>query len=88
MTFSASVDEMLGGGVPLGKITEICGAPGVGKTQFRYDREANDVKISMILKVFHIDSVWLLFQHAVGCGCKDSRAIWRSGGRGNIHRYV
>ena len=36
VTFSAQVDEMLGGGVPLGKITEICGAPGVGKTQFRY----------------------------------------------------
>ena len=36
VTFSAGVDGMLGGGVPLGKITEICGAPGVGKTQFRY----------------------------------------------------
>ena len=29
------VDSMLGGGVPVGKITELCGAPGVGKTQFR-----------------------------------------------------
>lgn len=35
VTFSAQVDGMLGGGVPLGKITELCGAPGVGKTQFR-----------------------------------------------------
>ena len=35
VTFSAQVDGMLGGGVPVGKITEICGAPGVGKTQFR-----------------------------------------------------
>ena len=35
VTFSARVDAMLGGGVPVGKITEICGAPGVGKTQFR-----------------------------------------------------
>lgn len=35
VTFSAQVDGMLGGGIPLGKITEICGAPGVGKTQFR-----------------------------------------------------
>lgn len=33
VTFSAAVDEMLGGGVPLGKITEFCGAPGSGKTQ-------------------------------------------------------
>ena len=37
VTFSAGVDGMLGGGVPLGRITEICGAPGVGKTQFRYN---------------------------------------------------
>jgi len=35
ITFSARVDEMLGGGVAPGKITEICGAPGTGKTQFR-----------------------------------------------------
>ena len=35
VTFSAQVDGMLGGGVPVGKIAEICGAPGVGKTQFR-----------------------------------------------------
>lgn len=35
VTFSAKVDEMLGGGIPMGKITELCGAPGIGKTQFR-----------------------------------------------------
>ncbi|XP_065890495.1 DNA repair protein RAD51 homolog 3-like isoform X2 [Dysidea avara] len=33
VTFSAQIDEMLGGGVPLGRITEICGPPGIGKTQ-------------------------------------------------------
>ena len=33
VTFCQDLDEMLGGGVPLGKITELCGAPGVGKTQ-------------------------------------------------------
>ena len=36
VTFSAKVDTMLGGGIALGKITELCGAPGIGKTQFRY----------------------------------------------------
>ena len=36
VTFCASMDEMLGGGVPMGKITEFCGAPGIGKTQIRY----------------------------------------------------
>lgn len=35
MTFCEEVDDMLGGGVPLAKITELCGSPGVGKTQFR-----------------------------------------------------
>lgn len=33
ITFSEELDEMLGGGVPLCKVTEFCGAPGVGKTQ-------------------------------------------------------
>lgn len=36
VTFCAKVDAMLGGGIPLGKITEVCGPPGVGKTQIRY----------------------------------------------------
>lgn len=33
VTFCASLDEVLGGGVPLGRMTEFCGLPGVGKTQ-------------------------------------------------------
>ncbi|XP_064620780.1 DNA repair protein RAD51 homolog 3-like isoform X1 [Lineus longissimus] len=33
VTFSEKLDELLGGGVPVTKITELCGAPGVGKTQ-------------------------------------------------------
>ena len=33
ITFCELLDKMLGGGVPIGKITEFCGAPGVGKTQ-------------------------------------------------------
>ncbi|XP_019401260.1 PREDICTED: DNA repair protein RAD51 homolog 3 isoform X2 [Crocodylus porosus] len=33
ITFCSALDDMLGGGVQLTKITEICGAPGVGKTQ-------------------------------------------------------
>nr|KAI8753735.1 DNA repair protein RAD51-like protein 3-like [Biomphalaria glabrata] len=33
VTFCESLDTMLGDGIPLGKITEICGAPGLGKTQ-------------------------------------------------------
>ncbi|XP_007259499.3 DNA repair protein RAD51 homolog 3 [Astyanax mexicanus] len=33
VTFCSELDAVLGGGVPVGKTTEICGAPGVGKTQ-------------------------------------------------------
>ncbi|XP_067864571.1 DNA repair protein RAD51 homolog 3 isoform X2 [Heptranchias perlo] len=33
ITFCSALDEILGGGVPIAKIMEICGAPGVGKTQ-------------------------------------------------------
>ncbi|KAM4702203.1 DNA repair protein RAD51 homolog 3 isoform 1-T1 [Discoglossus pictus] len=33
ISFCSALDEILGGGVPLAKITEVCGAPGVGKTQ-------------------------------------------------------
>ncbi|XP_067951651.1 DNA repair protein RAD51 homolog 3-like [Watersipora subatra] len=33
VTFSQKIDNMLGDGIPLSKITELCGVPGVGKTQ-------------------------------------------------------
>lgn len=33
ITFCSALDNILGGGVPLTKTTEICGAPGVGETQ-------------------------------------------------------
>lgn len=36
ITFSQKLDEILGGGIPLCKITEICGCPGTGKTQLWY----------------------------------------------------
>lgn len=44
VTFSSQLDAALGGGVPLGKTTEVCGAPGVGKTQLWSDTHTRDVK--------------------------------------------
>ncbi|XP_061105271.1 DNA repair protein RAD51 homolog 3 isoform X1 [Conger conger] len=37
VTFCSDLDCVLGGGVPVGKTMEICGAPGVGKTQLWMD---------------------------------------------------
>ncbi|KAM7541435.1 hypothetical protein Aperf_G00000033654 [Anoplocephala perfoliata] len=34
LTMSKSFDELMDGGFPCGRITELCGQPGVGKTQF------------------------------------------------------
>lgn len=33
VTFCSELDTVLGGGVLVGKTTEICGVPGIGKTQ-------------------------------------------------------
>lgn len=38
ITFCDALDEMLGGGIVLGSVTEFCGAPGIGKTQLGYAR--------------------------------------------------
>ena len=32
-TSSAGFDSLFGGGIPLGALTEVCGMPGLGKTQ-------------------------------------------------------
>lgn len=34
ITFCKEIDMMLGGGIKAGEIIEICGVPGIGKTQF------------------------------------------------------
>lgn len=40
----ASLDRSLHGGISCGSITEICGAPGIGKTQFCLQLGANIIK--------------------------------------------
>lgn len=37
VTFSSQLDAALGGGAPVGKMMEVCGVPGVGKTQLWSD---------------------------------------------------
>ncbi|EGG20183.1 putative DNA repair protein [Cavenderia fasciculata] len=41
ITFCRELDNMLGGGIPLQRITEFCGAPGVGKTQLAFQLAVN-----------------------------------------------
>ncbi|XP_031427152.1 DNA repair protein RAD51 homolog 3 [Clupea harengus] len=48
ITFCSALDSALGGGVPVGKTTEVCGAPGVGKTQLCVQL-AVDVQIPVCL---------------------------------------
>ncbi len=45
ITFSEQIDSLLGGGVPLCKITELCGAPGIGKTQIWYVDNQKCIKL-------------------------------------------
>ncbi len=40
-TLSSNFDAILGGGIPVGKIVEICGAAGVGKTQISMQQCVN-----------------------------------------------
>ncbi|XP_030318497.1 DNA repair protein RAD51 homolog 3 isoform X2 [Calypte anna] len=49
ITFCSALDNILGGGVQLTKITEICGAPGVGKTQLCFFY--NTLTTAMIMDV-------------------------------------
>mmetsp|Transcript_10427 Transcript_10427/g.43194 ORF Transcript_10427/g.43194 Transcript_10427/m.43194 type:complete len:121 (-) Transcript_10427:1897-2259(-) len=33
VTFCKDLDDLLGGGIAVGEVTELCGCPGIGKTQ-------------------------------------------------------
>lgn len=57
-TFCRSLDDMLGGGVPVASITEICGAPGVGKTQLSFQL-CVDVQIPEELGGLNGDAVFI-----------------------------
>lgn len=49
ITFCKALDTMLGGGVSIGHVTEICGVPGIGKTQLLSQLALN----VQIPEVFH-----------------------------------
>ena len=48
ITFVKAVDNLIGGGISLGQITELCGTPGIGKTQIAMQL-AVDVTIPQVL---------------------------------------
>ncbi|KAL3856757.1 hypothetical protein ACJMK2_011478 [Sinanodonta woodiana] len=58
ITFSERVDRMLGAGVPLCKVTELCGEPGVGKTQFCLQL-AVGVQIPEVFGGLHGEAVYI-----------------------------
>jgi RAD51-like protein 2 len=41
ITFCKAIDDMLGGGIQVGQITEFCGVPGIGKTQLAIQLSLN-----------------------------------------------
>lgn len=47
VSFIRGLDKMFGGGVPIGEVTELCGVPGIGKTQLSMQL-ALDVQIPRI----------------------------------------
>lgn len=86
VTFSSQLDEALGGGVQLGKITELCGAPGVGKTQLWYETLAHSSVHSLTLwvcKVFLFHC--FLQQPAGGGGRPGSPLFWRGRRSGGLY---
>nr|CAD7446620.1 unnamed protein product [Timema bartmani] len=46
VTFCQSVDDMLDGGFPLQSLTELCGAPGSGKTQLWVGKAISEILVS------------------------------------------
>lgn len=58
ITFSRAIDSMLGGGVPVGQITEFVGLPGVGKTQLCIQL-AVDVQIPVLFKGLGGEAVYI-----------------------------
>ena len=74
MTFVDELDQILGGGVACGELTEICGPPGCGKTQL--------VRGTRILLLFSVNSCVCfsaLSGDAVGSECFFAERVgWSS----------
>lgn len=57
-TLSKNFDRILGGGIPIGKIVEICGAAGVGKTQISIQQCIN-IQIPKIIGGLESQAVYI-----------------------------
>jgi RAD51-like protein 2 len=58
ITMSQSIDSMLGGGISVGELTELCGLPGIGKTQICMQLSLN-VQIPSFLKGMEGDAIYI-----------------------------
>lgn len=81
VTFSSQLDEALGGGVQLGKITELCGVPGVGKTQLWYENLAHPSVHSLTLWVCKVLLFHGFLQQPAGGGGRPGSPLFRRGRR-------
>lgn len=72
VTLCKEFDDAIGGGIPIGSITEIVGGPGVGKTQFWWDDLDRYFFLffafTRIVNLIEFD--WLFsFRHYIVCSC-------------------
>lgn len=58
VTFSSQLDAALGGGAPVGKMMEVCGVPGVGKTQLWSDTPTHT-------HIDHFQFTWFRFHSKI-----------------------
>ena len=69
ITFCRAIDIMLGGGVPIGQITELVGLPGIGKTQMCIQLALNVQlpQVSCSIFIFQPFNLYCWLMNVVSC---------------------